>query len=314
MKNNFTIMLDSIKNQVFGAENNLIDTPLDLDKLKSLYKLSVSHDLVHLVGASLINCKWFTMDNVAYDHYELQMLQAVSRYERIVHELSLITEILENEKIRFIPLKGAVLRRYYPEPWMRTSCDIDLFVDLNNVNIISELFETKLGYKPAGQWINEKSFESTQGVHVELHFLENTTNRTEIHVLDDVWENVKTVDGSNYRMEMTNEYFYMYHIAHMAKHFKNGGCGLRSFIDLLVMDKKMPYDKEKADELINSKGYYQFKVASARLANVWFENVEHDDLTLNMQEYVINGGIFGSKENWVVNQQAKKGSRKKTYI
>ncbi|MBO4954226.1 MAG: nucleotidyltransferase family protein, partial [Clostridia bacterium] len=30
--------------------------------------------------------------------------------------------------IDFMPLKGAVIRQYYPEPWMRTSCDIDIHV------------------------------------------------------------------------------------------------------------------------------------------------------------------------------------------
>ena len=36
-------------------------------------------------------------------------------------ELEEICEILKEENIDFIPLKGAFIRNYYPEPWMRTS-------------------------------------------------------------------------------------------------------------------------------------------------------------------------------------------------
>ena len=36
---------------------------------------------------------------------------------------------IKKVQIPFLPLKGSVIRQYYPEPWMRTSCDIDILVD-----------------------------------------------------------------------------------------------------------------------------------------------------------------------------------------
>jgi hypothetical protein len=44
------------------------------------------------------------------------------------HEFERICLVLEKAKIPHIPLKGSVLRKLYKEPWLRTSCDIDILV------------------------------------------------------------------------------------------------------------------------------------------------------------------------------------------
>ena len=46
---------------------------------------------------------------------------AIYRYEKINYELNRLRSALNEAQIPFIPLKGSVLRQYYPEPWMRTS-------------------------------------------------------------------------------------------------------------------------------------------------------------------------------------------------
>ena len=40
---------------------------------------------------------------------------------------------LEKAQIPFVPLKGSVIRKYYPEAWMRTSSDIDVLVHKEDV-------------------------------------------------------------------------------------------------------------------------------------------------------------------------------------
>ena len=50
---------------------------------------------------------------------------------------------------------------------------------------------------------------------------------------------------------MTDEMFYFYHIAHMAKHFEEGGCGIRPFIDLWTLDNIKDVDHDKRDELLS---------------------------------------------------------------
>ena len=53
---------------------------------------------------------------------------ALYRYEQKKYVKEQIEKVLDRENIEHIFLKGATLCNYYPEPWMRTSCDIDVLV------------------------------------------------------------------------------------------------------------------------------------------------------------------------------------------
>ena len=119
-------MMDLIAGEVCGkAVTAVPDLPEDAQI--RLYRLSKAHDLAHLVGNALIRQDRIT-DGELKAKFEKQIMVAVYRYEKINHELQRLCRTLNEAKIPFIPLKGAVIRQYYPEPWMRTSCDIDILV------------------------------------------------------------------------------------------------------------------------------------------------------------------------------------------
>ena len=55
-----------------------------------------------------------------------EIIKAIYRHAQLSYEYVAVCDALETAQIPFIPLKGSVLRKWYPEPWMRTSCDIDI--------------------------------------------------------------------------------------------------------------------------------------------------------------------------------------------
>ena len=55
-------------------------------------------------------------------------LTAAWRVRNIENEQGRVRKCLEEAEIPFILLKGAVVRDFYPEAWMRTSSDIDVLV------------------------------------------------------------------------------------------------------------------------------------------------------------------------------------------
>ena len=65
--------------------------------------------------------------------FNKEALVAIYRSEQIKYAYTQICEILEAAKIPYIPLKGALLRAYYPEDYMRTSCDIDILIQKQNL-------------------------------------------------------------------------------------------------------------------------------------------------------------------------------------
>ena len=125
---------------------NPADCAFEEDDLIRLYRLSKAHDLAHLVGDALIRNRLLS-DGEVKAKFEKQMMTAVYRYERINYELNCLTEALNQAEMPFIPLKGSILRQYYPEPWMRTSCDIDILVREEDIDAATQAIEKKLGYE-----------------------------------------------------------------------------------------------------------------------------------------------------------------------
>ena len=278
------------------------------DLLQDLLKISSKHDVVHLLVFGLKQNELISKEN---SDIEKCILKAVYRYERLRYEYENLCEALEKAQIPFLPLKGSVIRKYYPEAWMRTSCDIDVLVHREDLeNTISYLVSHQ-NYVEKERATHDVSLFTQTGIHVEIHFdlVEEGRAKNAIDVLQSVWENTTLHENSEYWYEMTDAYFYFYHIAHMAKHFENGGCGIRPFIDLWILDHMKDVDISARNELLSQGGLLKFTNASRTLSEVWFGGKEPDELSLQMQEFLLHGGVYGSTDNRVALQQKKKGGR-----
>lgn len=127
----------------------------------------------------------------------------------------------------------------YPQAWFRTSCDIDILIHQEDVERTIELL-VKNGYEhQSDATTHDYSFITPGKVHLELHYSLNQGERMEAinAILDMVWVCSSPFKESPYCFQMSNDMFVFYHIAHMAKHFIAGGCGIRSFIDLYLLKK-----------------------------------------------------------------------------
>ncbi len=278
--------------------NTELITDLSDENLIDLYKLANKHDLAHIVGFALQKNGLFPNNKIG-EKFESSIYKAVFRYEKLKYELNNICSVLEEAEIAFIPLKGSVLRDYYPEPWMRTSCDIDIYVDKNNLEKAIAVLKDKLNYNSNFFGPHDVSLFSKTNIHIELHYnlIDETLLEKADKILSDVWSRAALKDKTNHQYLMTDEMFYFYHLAHMAKHFKNGGCGIRSFLDIFVLNSKVENNKEKRDALLLKGGLLSFASIAEKTADVWFNGSETDDTVALMSEYIISGGMYGSSAN-----------------
>lgn len=181
MENVTKTVIDCIKYEICGQQEKIVLPEVSARFLIEVYKLSKAHDVAHLVGDALNKSGVF--ENLPADldeneraaiakvkeKFDEQIFTAVYRYENINYELEQICKTLEEAKIPFIPLKGSVIRKYYPEPLMRTSCDIDVLVHENDIEKAMSFLvkksgaacETK-GSHDVGLFLNS--------VHIELHY------------------------------------------------------------------------------------------------------------------------------------------------
>ena len=162
---------------------------------------------------------------------------------------------------------------------------------------------------------HDVSLYANSGVHLELHHClledaETLSGKKANELLSRIWEFTKPCEDERYETELVDEFFYFYHIAHMAKHFVCGGCGVRPFLDLQVL-KRLPHEEAKRKALLEEGGLTLFASAAETLSAVWFEGAQVDELCKNMAEYVLGAGMYGDFENRVVIQKKKKGGKGK---
>ena len=132
--------------------------------ISSLYLLSKHHDLAHIVASAFQKNGILADDDISKE-LNKQRLLSVYRNEQMKYAFSEICEILENAEIKYIPLKGSVIRPYYPEESMRTSCDIDILIPENDIETATAKF-TENGYKLRKKNFHDVSLFSHTGIHL----------------------------------------------------------------------------------------------------------------------------------------------------
>ena len=283
------------------------DYELSGDKLEKLYELSNHHDMAHIVGNAIEKNK-LAGDCEITRRFQKSIFLAVYRYERMKYEFTRVCELFDNNKISYLPLKGAVIRELYAEPWMRTSCDIDILVHSEDLETTVKML-TGFGYTIHARGDKYVSLYTNGEIHVDLHFgiaKEEFVSGAN-SVLADIWNYAEVIDGTC-RYVLCDEMFYFYHIAHMAKHFEQGGCGIRPFFDMWILSNRTSYDRAKREELLEKGNILKFEKAAQSLLNVWFDNAEPDILSKKMYDYILGAGVYGSLKNRVKSVKAKQGS------
>ncbi|MBQ7365210.1 MAG: nucleotidyltransferase family protein [Clostridia bacterium] len=285
----------------------LTETP-SAETLWAIYQKAQAHDMAHLLFTSLDGLSVDIPPELLFK-LRKKWLLAGSRYAQQSYELERITALFETNGIAYLPLKGTLLRELYPDPAMRTSCDIDILVHSEDLDKADELLCRELGYQPWGKSTHDVAYHGTSGVRLELHFDINEPDFRTILCFATIWEQVHLVEGSAFRYEMTPEHFVLYHIYHMAKHFAAGGCGIRPFMDLWVLKHRADYDEEKLAQLLREASLSAFARQAFGLCEVWFGGAQHTVLTREMEQYLIGAGIYGSRDNLVAIAQVKEGGK-----
>ncbi len=286
------------------------DVPVDSanlspETLREIYALSAKFDLAHLIAVPLLKDK--SLDQVAVAPFQSAMYRAVNRYVQMDYEISRIGEVFAREKIAYIPLKGATMRQYYPEPWMRTSCDVDILVHESDLSRAIDSLKASLSYVQTGRTAHDVSLNAGK-VHLELHYdtIEGDRAAASNQVLSHIWAHASPAERCRYVLD--DAMFDFYHIAHMAKHFENGGCGVRPFLDLWILNRRNP-DPSGRDALLEQGGLLKFAKACDRLSEVWFGDGEADGSTDALSDFILRAGMYGSVENMVAVQKNQDGGR-----
>lgn len=295
------IMLSLLKAEVCGVETEIPE--LKIKEAEALFKISKKHDLVHIIAYALEK-RGLLPNSPISEQFKNEHIIAFFRHQKLAFELERICKAFEEAEIMHIPLKGAVIRDYYPESWLRTSCDIDILVHKEQLEKADEILKKHLGAKKDGESRHDIAYFTDNKIKLELHFrlvADNKNYKFENELLK-VWDYAKPLNNWKYRYVLEDEMFYLFHIAHIAVHFKEGGCGIKPILDLFFLENKMEFNEAKRNELIERSGLVKCAENSKALCRVWFGDDEPTVFTKRMGDFILSGGVYGSVANRIILQ------------
>lgn len=302
--------------QLIGSEvcQNSVSLPADIffteKNLVEILILSKKHGLAHIVASALLK-KGLLNNSPQKDLFLKELYSAVYSQEKIKAVFDRVCLLLEENEVEFIPLKGAVIRELYPQPWMRSSCDIDILIKEENIKTTVDFLVESAGFQLKSESNHDVVLISKEGICLELHFklIGNEKSSLYSNILKNVWKSAEPVCKGSFRYKFSDDIFYYYHILHMAKHFKIGGCGLRPFVDLWLINHSEKYDLSKSCSMLKNSKVADFEYYAKKLSEVWFSGKEHDDVTLAMQNFVVDGGTFGSEKTRAFANRSREGGK-----
>lgn len=222
-------------------------------------------------------------------------------------ELEIIGGALSDAGIRYLPLKGSVIKLLYPQRDMRTMSDIDMLIDEENAARCRDILKG-LGYtcEHFGYDIHDVYYKPPV-MNVEIHrALFGEEGQEFQQVFNDAWRLCEN-DG-RFRYKFSDDAFFAYVLAHAIKHLEEGGTGIRTVMDLWVcLNSDMNIDRERALELLEPSGKREQAALLVELSEVWFGEGRHSEATRKLEEYILGSGTYGTVENFAVNGIERSG-------
>lgn len=226
------------------------------------------------------------------EHFQKKEIQERFQYQHQQRESKRVIAMLEEEKMPYILLKGSRMRQFYPDPVARTSCDIDILFQGDE----ARLHERMLGFGyefevDAGTTINYLC----KPVEFEMHRYLFDDKLDFGGFFNKVWDYSRPVKEGSCERVLTEEFFYVYMIAHMAKHFARYGSGVRPVIDLYLYNSKPPknFDPKEAEKILREIGLYDFEQRLKALTKAWFETGKLTEMDQKLTDYIMEAGIYG---------------------
>lgn len=222
-------------------------------------------------------------------------------------EIKELLETFEKNKIFCMPLKGIVTRGYYPASELRTMGDLDILYKKEQTAELRKVMEN-LGFEYNGESSKHDHYRRN-GLIVEMHKTLMPARSKAYNYFLKSWERAFPQNGKFYVHQMSMEDHYLYTLYHLIEHFLSGGIGIRMVLDIYILSRQLKIDWCYIRKELATLGIEEFSDHILHLANVWFADADYSNDDLELEEYIVNGGVYGREENLIRNTEILYKSR-----
>lgn len=283
--------------------------------LEALLRLAKAHSVSAMVCMALeqtdvfhgaeksIQMKWLDVKN-----------KAVRKNMLLDAERANLEKEFAQRGIWYMPLKGSILKDWYPKFGMREMADNDILFDASKRKEVKAIFVNR-GYaiKEYGK-SNHDEYEKPPiynfEMHVELyHKIYDTFNEKYADVKQRLLPDAKVP----YRFHFTPEDFYVFVIAHAYKHYSSSGTGVRTLADIYIMNRKLgdTLNRDYVDSELRGLDILSYERESRKLAQKLFGSAELpseanlSEAEQQMLAYYLGASTYGTIENRTLHRMQK---------
>ena len=222
------------------------------------------------------------------------------------YELSELSKAFSENNIDYMPLKGIILKKLYPNSEMRFMSDMDILIKVDQYSVISQIMKN-LGYSETGESDHELIWKKPQASKIELHKrLISSYNKDYYKYYGDGWRlaRLSEQDGCHYELRDEDQFIYLF--THFAKHYRAGGIGIKHLIDFGVFLNKHPaLDKNYIETELTKLQLYKFYINIMETLSVWFDDASPDDITDFITNQIFTSGAYGTHDAKIIASAVK---------
>lgn len=229
------------------------------------------------------------------------------------YEIENLLKCFDKEQIYNLPMKGYFLKNDYPNPFDRSIADYDILFDINDIDSIKNIFKQN-GYKFKKNDDQQYHFVKAPFMYIEMHRSLLKKDNINYSLLENQLEKAKVRDGYSYSKEMTLEDYYIYMLLHSAKHFSEGGIGIRMIADEYVFYKKYSdqLNQKYLSEQFEKLGITLFEKRLRDISLKWFSPdssiTDFDDV----EEFILISMTLGRVDVAVMSEMERRRVNTKT--
>ena len=239
-------LLSALLRLGLGAESSSVDFPqqLDSDEWTRLYSLAKQQSVLGIAFAGIEKLPKESRPPMQLLMRWATEVEAIRGMNTLMNrEARRLTQLFETVGRKNAILKGQANARLYPDPGLRQSGDIDIWVEGGRDSINKMLVEMGMVSEKDleyGRFVHHAHLErSKDGIMAEVHYRPASGNPYKSRGLQDF------LNREILNAELVPEGFYapsikfalVMQLSHLQQHFYSGGLGFRQYIDYFVLLK-----------------------------------------------------------------------------
>lgn len=193
-----------------------------------------------------------------------------------------VLENLTTHGVHVLPLKGAALQAVYPDGWVRTATDLDVYLTRSRVADAAAVL-TAMGFVQSHAQGDDICFQKPPRTVVELHTSLGGYSKKQRQTLDRLS-----------RVPFTVNEHYVYTLFHLYKHVLYAGAGVRLFWDMYCLSRAVT-DRDVVERWLKDLELLPFDRAVHTVNGILFDGDPCTDDMTEVIAFVMCSGTFGTR-------------------